>query len=102
MSSRWCRLGLGWVDPSGWTQGEDLRVGVGNESFGVSGSGIRQDLAAGCGLGVGEAVVDVGRGVQADAAVVVFVVVPLDEDVQEASSIDEAADPFGEGRPSGS
>jgi hypothetical protein len=42
--------------------------------------------------------VDVGRGVQADAAMAVLVVVPLDEIGQEASSIGQGAEAFGEGR----
>ncbi len=79
MLSRWCGLGLGWVDPRDLGRARIL-IGVGDEPFGMGGPGVGKDLAAGCGLGPGEAVVDVGGGVQADAAaVVVSVVVALDE-----------------------
>src|SRR5665647_2072904 len=50
------------------------------------------------GLGCCQAVVDVGRAVQADAGMAVFVVVPLNIISQEASSVGQGAETLGEGR----
>ena len=98
MLSRWCLLGFGSVDPRGLGQGEDLGVGGGGEPLGVSGSGVGQDLAAGHALGCGEAVVDIGGGVQADAAVVVLVVVGLHELVHEVPGVLDRAESLREDR----
>jgi len=46
---------------------------------------------------VGEAVVDVGWGVEADTRVAVFVVVVLEEPLAERSSRNDVGEPLGEG-----
>ena len=75
---------------SGWSRaGEALGVGRSRDSQGDGAFGR---------FGCCQAVVHVSWGVQADADVPVLMVVPLDEGVQEASSIGEAAEAFGEGR----
>ncbi len=58
--------------------------------------GLGQGRGALGGLGGGQAVVDVGCGVKGDAGVVMLVVVPGDEPVEEGAGIGEGAEPFGE------
>ena len=58
-----------------------------SEAFGVRRSGDGQDGSPVGGLGCCRAVVDIGRGAQAGAGMAVFMVVPLGEDVQDASRI---------------
>lgn len=69
-------LWFGFVDPGGCGQLEDLRGGVdGSESFGIGAAGLGEGGRALRGDGWRVAVVHVGGCVQADAAVVVVVVV---------------------------
>ena len=62
-------LGSGWGERGEWGGCGRWGGGGGGDPFGVCGSGVCKDVAAGCGFGPGEGVVDVGGGVQADAAV---------------------------------
>ena len=77
---------------------KDFGWGRGAEAFRVGRSGDGQGGEAVGGLGCCQAVVDVGRGVKANAGMPVFVVVPLNKISQEAASIREAAEALGERR----
>jgi len=77
---------------------KDLGWGRAGEAFGFGRSRDGQGGRPVGGLGCCQAVVDVGRAVQANAGMAMLMVVPLDESVQEASSIREAPEAFGEGR----
>jgi hypothetical protein len=79
--------GFGFVDPGGVGQLQGFRLRSAGESFGVLGPGGVQDLLPGDAHGVGVAVVDRGWGVQADAGVVVFVVVPGEKRVAECAGV---------------
>ena len=76
---------------------KDFGWGRAGEAFGVGRSGDGQGGEAVGGLGCCQAVVDVGRAVQADAGMAVFVVVPLHKISQEASSVGQGAETLGEG-----
>ncbi len=89
---------LGRVDPGcAW----QFRRGgwLGDEALGVSGVGGVQDLGAGGPDGRGVAVVDVGGGVQAEAAVAVVVVVPAEEVLAVRAGGLDRAEPGRERRP---
>ena len=77
---------------------KDLGWGRAAEPFRVGGFGDGQGGDAVGGLGGCQAVVDVGRGVKANAGMPMFVVVPLHKIGQEAASICEAAEALRERR----
>ena len=73
---------------------EDFGWGRAIEAFGVGRSRDGQGGRPVGGLDCCQAVVDVGRGVKANARMFVFVVVPLNKIGQEASSICQGAEAF--------
>jgi hypothetical protein len=85
--------GFGLVDPGGVGQPQRFRLGPAGESFGIAGPGGVQDLLACNGCRARVSVVDGCRGVQADADVVVFVVVPGEKAVAEGSGVLDRPEP---------
>ena len=79
--------GFGFVDPGGVGQPQGFRVGPSGEPFGMLRPGGVQDLLPGGGYRAGVAVVDRGRGMQADTRVVMLVVVPGEERVAERAGV---------------
>jgi len=71
------------VDPGCFGQVDDLRAGGGAEPFGMGLAGRGQGCLTFGMLGGGEAVVNVGRGVQPDPGVAVMMVISVDEGVHE-------------------
>ena len=84
-------MSFGWlVDPGRVGGGEDLRVAAGAEALGVPGACCGEGRGPFGVLAGGEAVVDVGGGVQSNPGVPVCVVVTLDEGVREPAGVAEA------------
>ena len=67
-----------------------------HEPFGVCGVGGVEDDTTPIAYGLGSAVVNVGGGVEPDAGVTVFIVVPAEEAGAVGLGVFEAAEPVGE------
>src|SRR4051812_18828101 len=84
------------VDPGGVGQVDDLGAAAGGKPLGMSCAGLVEGGVAFGVSGRGEAVVDVGGGVQTDAGVAVVMVVAVEESVHELLRVGKRAEPFGE------
>ena len=86
------------VDPRGSREREDFGVGGGGETFGVFRAGCSEGCRAFLGYAGGVAVVEICGRVEADAGVLVMMVVPVHKTADECSGVVDRGEAFGEFR----